>query len=294
MKKLLSLICLLAMLCTLASPIKATTHDNQEMPDAGWSEHAPFDDKITSEISPIAVAFFDYIHNSMGIVSGTEEWTNIIVELWGRELIDDFEVRKWTSRTADIMAFTNIFSMMVKFNIPDAVFVGGVEKHNDWKNEVSQPHLIFTQADIDALLSRDPVIVTAQFARQTAIVIGDRAFSPYWLYMHTPAQWHEAGITPEMVTAKLEIYARIPFTDEAVAFFEANLSYFLGFDVVFSEIRGDEPEPPPETTPPPVDTTPTPTPTTPPTDNNPPTGATLAVIPVVSAALAVFVMKKRK
>ena len=49
-----------------------------------------------------------------------------------------------------------------------------------------------------------------------------------------------------------------------------------------------------ETTLPPVDTTPTPTPPTPPTDNNPPTGVALAVIPVVSAALAVFVMKKRK
>ena len=59
--------------------------------------------------------------------------------------------------------------------------------------------VIFSDEDISALLTRDESVVTAQFAETTAIVIGDRAFSPYWIYSRSFDDYRKEGITPQMI-----------------------------------------------------------------------------------------------
>jgi len=139
-------------------------------------------------------------------------------------------------RKSSFDEFGGIFYTIFEYNIPDEVIVKAIEKNNDfYENIGGAEENIFSDEDVAALLSRDKVKITAQFAESTAIVIGDRAFSPYWLYYHTPETYREAGITPQMLQEKLPLYTEFPFTEEAAAAFESKLSEFMGREVSLAQ-----------------------------------------------------------
>jgi hypothetical protein len=96
---------------------------------------------------------------------------------------------------------------------------------------------MFTKDEIEALLSRDVERVLEQFATEQSVVVGDRVYSPFWLYINTPEDIKAAGITAEMIEEKLPLYAEFNFTEEATLAFEEKLSEFVGREVVLMNER---------------------------------------------------------
>ena len=80
----------------------------------------------------------------------------------------------------DWTKFTNIFTVMVEFEIPNEIVLESLEVHNNAQdsfatrfNDDGYLERKFTPAEIDAILSRDPARVLEEFATEQAIVIGD-------------------------------------------------------------------------------------------------------------------------
>jgi hypothetical protein len=138
----------------------------------------------------------------------------------------------------------NVYSLMVEFDIPDEVVADAVKKNNEHYERVIElqngddyhKQDIFSSADLEALLSRDEKIITAKFATKQAIVIGDRAYSPIWLYSHSSDDYKAAGITQGMIEDKLELYGEFNFTAEAAEAFGKKLSAFTGTDISLDNV----------------------------------------------------------
>ena len=151
-----------------------------------------------------------------------------------------------------LMDFINLFEVIISNDIPNDVVISAIDKHNEFTmNNYNESYIkfyqfdderherakevlarqIFSQEDIDALLTRDEAIVTAHFATNAAIITDNNIFTPFWLYCHTAEDYEEAGITPEMIEEKLEMYAAFEFSNEAEAAFEEKLSSFIGAEV---------------------------------------------------------------
>ena len=96
---------------------------------------------------------------------------------------------------------------------------------------------VFTDEDIRILLSRDEEAVLRHFALDTTFVVGNRAYSPLWLYAHTVEDYTRVGITPEMVAEKLPLYAEFYLADEADVAFSRKLSEFLGEEISLRQMR---------------------------------------------------------
>jgi hypothetical protein len=195
--------------------------------DANWFFYERYDSPFR-EISTIDEVFVEYLASSLEKTDS--EVIDIIVEKWGDITWYGVVV------SGELLKSSNVFWYIVTFDIPDDVVISAIEIHNDYWNEQAELYegnrtAVFSDEGIAALLTRDEAIITAQFATEHAIVIGDRAYSPYWIYLHTPADYQAAGITPEMLAEKLPLYAEFGFTDEAREAFENKLTEFVGVEV---------------------------------------------------------------
>jgi hypothetical protein len=160
----------------------------------------------------------------------------------------------------DLLETSNLFSDIILFNIPDEIVAESIAKHNKhhegfavlaedngWFGSADHYRdYKFNEAEIEALLSRDPATVLRHFATEQSIVIDDRVYPPAWLYLHTPEDYERVGITPEMVAEKLELYAAFNFSYEARAAFEEKLSEFIGETVELGTAQLSEPSIPPQ------------------------------------------------
>jgi len=196
---------------------------------AGGDERKYFleglDRKLTM-FSMIEDRFVEYLKLS------EEEFGVAIMKIFGDDALKSTAI--W-DRTNSVLELPTLLSYIVHFDIPDEVVIDAIKEHDDWHVSrglfVSYGGEPFTDKDIAALLSRDAEIVAIHFASPYAIVIEDKVYPPAWLYTQTAEDWERAGITPEMIAEKLELYAQFDFTDEAAQAFEAKLSAFTGTDV---------------------------------------------------------------
>ena len=184
-----------------------------------------------------------------------DEFADAISEKLGFDVTD---TNIWNNMTPPIdylHEIPNLFWYIINFDIPDEVIISAINKNNEFgermradnesRRETPQYIVdyrayevsIFNDDEISALLSRDAERVNAVFANEHAIVIGDKAIPPAWLYLHTPEDYARVGITPEMVAEKLPLYAEFYFTDEADAAFSEKLSEFVGREVSLKQIR---------------------------------------------------------
>jgi hypothetical protein len=139
----------------------------------------------------------------------------------------------------------NLFGLIIEFDIPNEIVAESLQKHNEicedfamldeaegwYGNAEYFRGRKFTDTEIEALLSRDAATVLEHFANDYAIVIEDRAYTPFWLYFHTPEDYEKAGITAEMLEQKLDLFGDFNLTAEAARAFEAKLSEFIGESV---------------------------------------------------------------
>jgi len=211
--------------CSFASTGMPVPFEN-----TGGDENWHFYMRYLSRFSAFSGMITDEIARQMEWTSTNKEFDEAVREMWG--------YGGWDPQSG-VMDFPSLLWYIIEFDVPDEVIVYAIEKYNEWmfsfvhENTYMPGFLlsIFTEEDIAALLTRDPAIVTAQFAEETAIVIDDRAFTPAWLYIHTPDEWREAGITMEMVEEKLDVYSQFPFVLEAEVAFAEKLSEFMEEEV---------------------------------------------------------------
>ncbi len=65
--------------------------------------------------------------------------------------------------------------------------------------------LCFTEEELDALYSGDPVTITRVFASPYAIVVNDRPYAPHFYLNATKEELQKYGITQEMIEQKREL-----------------------------------------------------------------------------------------
>jgi hypothetical protein len=196
----------------------------------GGDENWVFSDRYIEKFTYTSIIIDEFVRY-LGL--SDDEFSNLIIGKWGN-------MNYWFDivPTSGLMEAPFILWYIIEFDIPDEVIIEGIRIHNEhFGSRRWQEYRVFTDEDIQALLSRDETIITAQFATEYAIVIEGRAFSPAWVYLHTPEDYEAVGITPEMIEEKLHLYAEFSFTEEATLAFEAKLSGFLGRDVVLAEER---------------------------------------------------------
>jgi hypothetical protein len=162
------------------------------------------------------------------------------------ENVEDELIKKWEGLLgyyalitgSKLTEIASLYWYIVEYDIPDDVVIEAIRNNNEHFERVGgYENRIYSDEDIDALLTRDEAIITAQFAEDVAIVIEDRTFSPAWLYLHTAKDYEEVGITPEMVREKLPLWSEFELTEEADATFSEKLSEFMGEEISLRKIR---------------------------------------------------------
>lgn len=73
----------------------------------------------------------------------------------------------------------------------------------DYPNLVDE--LCFTEEELDALFSKDPITITRVFASPYAVVVNDRPFAPHFYLNATEEELQKYGITQEMIEQKREL-----------------------------------------------------------------------------------------
>lgn len=166
---------------------------------------------------------------------GNHILNGIPVELM--RLRDSDEVHKWTEKDklssrsevpTSIKDYVNLYSFIIEFNITREEAETALEYYlND--NYI-------TYADLDIIFSGDVELITKTFANDLSIVVGDRIYTPEWLYTHSIEEYRAAGITAEDILSRVDSYRYILFTDEARQAFSEKLSAYTGENVIIGTV----------------------------------------------------------
>lgn len=153
------------------------------------------------------------------------------------DLRDRNEVSKWTEKSklssksgliSSIKDYKNIYTFITDFNITREEAEAALEYYlND---------NFITYSDLDVIFSGDIELITKTFASDLSIVVGDRIYSPEWLYTHSAEEYRAAGITAEDILSRVDSYRYILFTDEARQAFSEKLSAYTGEQVVIGTV----------------------------------------------------------
>lgn len=85
----------------------------------------------------------------------------------------------------------------------------------------------FSEEEINVMKSDDIEKIIKLETSEYSVVIGEKVFSPKWLYYHTGDDYTEAGITAAQVEIMLPLYEKLGLTDEAWAAFRTKLTGFI-------------------------------------------------------------------
>ena len=120
-----------------------------------------------------------------------------------------------------LMDYANIYSYIHTHDLDP-------EKVREVLSDASQMvhRRAFTPEEIDLLLGDDQAAAMAHFASPGTIVIGEKGYSPKWMYDHTLEAWKAEGITPEMVLAAAPGYYNALFVQEAADAFSRKIYEF--------------------------------------------------------------------
>lgn len=219
----------------------------------GGDANRQFSDRYTLKFYNTSL-ISDEIVKYLGL--SDEEFSNTYLEIFP----DGGDYWSHVISTSGVMESPSLPWVIIEFNIPDNVIIAAIEKSNEYHtNLYNEAYIkfyqyddeldalareqladtVFTQEDVTALLSRDEEIITAHFAETTAIVIEDRAYSPAWLYLNKLENYEKAGITPEMLEEKLDVYAEFGLTNQADEAFSKKLSEFTGKKVSLKQRRAE-------------------------------------------------------
>ncbi|MDR0946356.1 MAG: hypothetical protein LBM87_01225 [Ruminococcus sp.] len=149
---------------------------------------------------------------------------NVTVSLL--RLVDDTEQIEWmesfdffNNPPSSLTEYLNLYSFIKKFDISDEEVIEAMSAHLTSDN----PQTKVTEEELDLILHGSEADIVSYFASDYSIVVGDKIYSPHWIYTHTPAAYKEAGITPEALQQKLNLYADMRLTPEALSALEQKI-----------------------------------------------------------------------
>lgn len=95
----------------------------------------------------------------------------------------------------------NVYSFMKAFGITKEEAEKAYEPILD-----SGDDQLMTRQDLEVLFSGDEEAVARTLASEYTIVVGDRMYSPYWLYRHSVDDYIAAGIPPQEIKKREDLY----------------------------------------------------------------------------------------
>lgn len=125
-----------------------------------------------------------------------------------------------------IMGYSNIYSYVRYFNLtPDQILEGLAYLVEDEEYGI-------TDDMIKNLIIEDNASeASAFFANKYALVIGNKIYSPNWLYLHTVEEWRAADLTGDYLEDVAIACRDFPFTEDARIAFETKFEEALGYHV---------------------------------------------------------------
>ncbi|MDR2531403.1 MAG: hypothetical protein LBC82_00980 [Oscillospiraceae bacterium] len=200
-------------------------HDPDKMPE-------PF--PLTQGGNPYLAPFFLPTDNSYG---GNNSLNDVPYDLFVSK--DDFYV--WiesygfeylrTPQTS-LLDYPNFFTFILGFDIPAEELRRILEEQQHLGMELNSQ--FYTNEEIDIICSLDESRIAEYFVSDYSIIIGTRIYPPAWIYERSIEDYIIAGITPEMVEERLELFSEFSLSAVALEAFEEKLSEFIGSDVSLS------------------------------------------------------------
>ena len=149
--------------------------------------------------------------------------------------VNRWSYRHWDSKAeipSSIKDYMNIYAFITDFDITREE----AETALKYYLYSDDPQIRITREEFDIIFSGDVALITKTFASEYSIVIGENIYSPEWVYFHSAEDYKAAGITPEMLAEKIDLYSEILFTDEARLAFSEKLSAYIGRTVVVKPV----------------------------------------------------------
>lgn len=137
-----------------------------------------------------------------------EEW-----EAWTEKYESMTDCRKMTD-------YPNVYTFITDFGVSDEDIT-----------ELYDGYDIMSERDMEILLTRDEAKIAEYFATEYTIVVGSCVYPPEWVYSHSPKDYAEAGITPEMLEEKSDEYSALGLSEEAAEILGEKLSEYAGADI---------------------------------------------------------------
>lgn len=196
---------------------------------SGGDENAWFYEPLQPKIGHITASLSDYFQ-----IDEFEKWAETVNVLY----------RKGENVPTEINDFLNVYAVIEYFDISDEQVKAAYEAEINMENE---PNLM-RQNDLDILLSKDVPKILSHFSSDESIVIGDRIYSPQWIYENTIEAYKNEGISPFILRQKYELYMQHNFTDEAKEYLTEKIDAYTnmlpqatgGSDMSFSRKFVDE------------------------------------------------------
>jgi hypothetical protein len=153
---------------------------------------------------------------------------NVTVSLL--RLVDQDEQNEWhesldffNNPPSSLTEYFNLYSFIKKFDISDEEVIEAMSAHltsDNWQTRV-------TEEELDLILHGSEAEIVSYFASDYSIVVGDKIYCPYWVYTHTPTAYKQAGITPEALQQKLDLYADIRLSPEALSALNEKINSYI-------------------------------------------------------------------
>jgi hypothetical protein len=239
MKRSLSLLCGLLCVCLILAACENQPSSAPPVDDIPTLPETPEESSVIPDPDSIAQGGYELLAPFYFPTDNSHSGRNSLNEIPYNLLVDNAAVMTWIREEGDYYStphtrltdYPNFYTFILKFKIP-------VDKLREVLKEkqrigIERNAQYYTDEEIDILCSLDETRLLAHFASEYAIVIGDRAYPPAWLYLNTPEDYAEAGITPEMVAEKAKLFSVFDFSAEAARAFEEKLSAFTGETVTF-------------------------------------------------------------
>jgi len=188
--------------------------------------------------NPYLAPFFLPTDNSDGNNSLNDIDFNIIEQFIGLEKfyewIEGIGSDYLRAPQTSLLDYPNLYTFILNFDIPVDELKEFMDKQQRLGMESNS--YFYTNEEINIICSLDEARIAEYFVSDYSIVIGDMIYPPAWVYFNSFGDYEAAGITPEMIEEKLDLYAEFSFTAEAAEAFEAKLSEFMETDVVLDRV----------------------------------------------------------
>ncbi len=196
---------------------------------SGGDENAWFYEPLQPKIGHITASLSDYFQ-----IDEFEKWAETVNVLY----------RKGENVPTEINDFLNVYAVIEYFDISDEQVKAAYEAEINMENEPT----LMRQNDLDILLSKDVPKILSYFSSDESIVIGDRIYSPQWIYENTIEAYKNEGISPFILRQKYELYMQHNLTDEAKEYLTEKIDAYTnmlpqatgGSDMSFSRKFVDE------------------------------------------------------